>query len=239
METGTHFNKRGVNPKSLMSRKTINNKKMKTKKSTLSILFCGLLLLATSCGTKNDPAQTTPDAVQKEIITQIFGAGSGASGLSLVSPAKSIATKNLFKSPASAATSIPIPTTTTDGPNGGTLTISGNLDMTSTSADAATMTMTMSEVFSGFGIIAESKTYTMSGTIQYSGNYVISSSKITGKFTTSGSLTVVGSGYNKQMAIDLTETMSATMNSSQQATSTTITVTGTIAGQTINYTVTQ
>lgn len=157
----------------------------------------------------------------------------------MVSPAKTIANQTIFKSPASAATSIPIPTNTSNGPNGGTLTISGNMDVSATTASAGTITMTMSEVFSNFGIIAESKTYTISGTIQYTGNFVMSINKITGKYTTKGSLTVVGSGYNKVMAIDLTETMSANMDSSQKATSTTMTVTGTIDGISINYTVTQ
>ncbi len=209
---------------------------METKKSTLSIVLFGLLLLATSCGTKNDP-QSLPDPVQKEIITQIFAAGSRTSGLSNVSPSKTIQT--LFKSPASAATSIPFPGSTVDGPNGGTVTISGNMDLSIPSAEAMTMSMTLSEVFSGYGIIAETKTYTMTGTIQYGGNYVVASGKATGKFTTNGSLTVVGSGYNKQMAIDLTQTMTANLDSSQNATSTTVTITGTIGGQAVNYTVTQ
>jgi len=213
---------------------------MKTKNSTLSILFCGFLMLATSCGSKNDPeAQALPDPIQKEIITQIFGAGESASGLSLVSPSKRIANQTIFKAPALAATSLPIPSFTTDGPNGGTLTISGNMDVDYSNANAYSMTMTMSEVFSAFGIIAETKTYTMSGTIQYTGSYVISSNKATGKFTTTGSLTVVGSGYNKQMSVNLTETTVETLDSSQNVTSTTDTVTGTIGGQLINYTVTQ
>ena len=211
---------------------------MKTKKTTFFIPFCGFLLLATSCGTKNDP-QVLPDSIQKEIINQIFGAGSSASGVSLVSPAKTIAIQPFFKAPASTATSIPIPTTTSDGPNGGTLILSGEMDVTATSQDSGTMSMTMSEVFSSFGIIADGNTYTMSGTIQFTGNFVISTNKVTGKFTTDGSLTVAGPNYNKQLAINLTETMSVNLDSSKNATSTTVTVTGTIAGQSINYTVTQ
>ena len=209
---------------------------METKKSTLSIVLFGLLLLATSCGTKNDP-QLLPDPVQKEIITQIFTAGSNASGISKVSPSKTI--HSIFKSPASAATSIPFPGSTVDGPNGGTISISGNMDLSITSADAMTMSMTLSEVFSGYGIIAETKPYTMTGTIQYSGNYVVAAGKATGKFSSSGSLTVAGTGYNKQMAIDLTQTVTETLDSSQSTTSTTVTVTGTIGGQAVNYTVTQ
>ena len=213
---------------------------MKTKKSTLSILSCCLILMVTSCGSKNDPsAQQLPDPIQKEIIAQIFGAGSSASGVSMVSPSKTITTQSVFKSPALAATSIPIPSTVTDGPNGGTLTLSGNMDMTSTSADAATLSMTLSEVFAGYGIIADTKTYTMSGTIDYTGNFNISTNKMTGKSTTKGSLTVVGQGYNKQMTFDLTETMTLNVNGTTGTTSTSETITGTIGGQSINYTVTQ
>jgi len=213
---------------------------MKTKKSTLSILSCCLILMVTSCGSKNDPsAQQLPDPIQKEIIAQIFGAGSSASGVSMVSPSKTITTQSVFKSPALAATSIPIPSTVTDGPNGGTLTLSGNMDMTSTSADAATLSMTLSEVFAGYGIIADTKTYTLSGTIDYTGNFNISTNKMTGKSTTKGSLTVVGQGYNKQMTFDLTETMTLNVNGTTGTTSTSETITGTIGGQSINYTVTQ
>jgi hypothetical protein len=224
----------------LTSNNQLNNKKMKTKKSTLTFLFCGFILLATSCGSKNEPAsQALPDPVQKEIIAQIFGAGASASGVSMVSPSKTMASQPVFKSPASAATSIPIPSSTTDGQNGGTLTLSGSMDISSNSADAGTISMTMNEVFAGFGILADTKTYTMSGTIQYTGNFIISTNKMTGKFTTNGSLTVVGDGYNKQMAINLTETTSVTVNSTTNTTSTSVTVTGTIAGQSINYTVNQ
>jgi len=213
---------------------------MKTKKSTLSILSCCLILMVTSCGSKNDPsAQQLPDPIQKEIIAQIFGAGSSASGVSMVSQSKTITTQSVFKSPALAATSIPIPSTVTDGPNGGTLTLSGNMDMTSTSADAATLSMTLSEVFAGYGIIADTKTYTLSGTIDYTGNFNISTNKMTGKSTTKGSLTVVGQGYNKQMTFDLTETMTLNVNGTTGTTSTSETITGTIGGQSINYTVTQ
>jgi len=213
---------------------------MKTKKSTLSIISCCLILMVTSCGSKNDPSvQQLPDPIQKEIIAQIFGAGSSASGVSMVSPSKTITTQSVFKSPALAATSIPIPSTVTDGPNGGTLTLSGNMDMTSTSADAATLSMTLSEVFAGYGIIADTKTYTMSGTIDYTGNFNISTNKMTGKSTTKGSLTVVGQGYNKQMTFDLTETMTLNVNGTTGTTSTSETITGTIGGQSINYTVTQ
>jgi hypothetical protein len=102
-----------------------------------------------------------------------------------------------------------------------------------------TISMTMSEVFASFGIIADTKTYTLSGTILYTGNIVTTITKMTGKYTTKGSLTVVGASYNKQMTIDLTETMSVTVNSTTSTTSTSVTVTGTIAGQSINYTVTQ
>ena len=157
----------------------------------------------------------------------------------MVSPSKNMANQFAFKSPALAATSIPIPTTVTDGPNGGTLTLSGNMDMTSTSAEAGTISITLSEVFTGYGIIADTKTYTLSGTIDYKGNFNISTNKITGKSTTKGSLTVVGQGYNKQMTFDLTETMSATVNSASGTSSTSVTVTGSIAGQSINYTVTE
>ena len=196
--------------------------------------------MVTSCGSKNDPSvQQLPDPIQKEIIAQIFGAGSSASGVSMVSQSKTITTQSVFKSPALAATSIPIPSTVTDGPNGGTLTLSGNMDMTSTSADAATLSMTLSEVFAGYGIIADSKTYTMSGTIDYTGNFNISTNKMTGKSTTKGSLTVVGQGYNKQMTFDLTETMTLNVNGTTGTTSTSETITGTIGGQSINYTVTQ
>jgi len=189
---------------------------------------------------KNDPsAQVQPDPIQKEIIAQIFGAGASASGVSMVSPSKTITNQLLFKSTASVATSIPITSSVTDGPNGGTLTLSGNIDISSNSADAGTLSMTMSEVFASFGIIADTKTYTMSGTIQYTGNFVISATKTTGKFTSKGSLTVVGPSYNKQMAIDLTETMIETQNSTTNTASTSVTVTGTIAGESINYTVTQ
>ena len=217
-----------------------NTKKMKAKKSTLSILLCCFIVMATSCGSKNEPsAQQLPDAIQKEIIAQIFGAGTSASGVSMVSPSKTIANKSIFKSPATAATSIPIPTSVTDGPNGGTLTLSGSMDLSSGSVDAGTISMTMSEVFAGYGIMADSKTYTLSGTILYTGNFVISTNKMTSKFTTKGSLTVVGMGYNKQMAIDLTETMTVNVNSLTSTSSTSLTVTGTIAGESINYTVTQ
>jgi len=213
---------------------------MKTKKSTLSIISCCLILMVTSCGSKNDPSvQQLPDPIQKEIIAQIFGAGSSASGVSMVSQSKTITTQSVFKSPALAATSIPIPSTVTDGPNGGTLTLSGNMDMTSTSADAATLSMTLSEVFAGYGIIADTKTYTLSGTIDYTGNFNISTNKMTGKSTTKGSLTVVGQGYNKQMTFDLTETMTLNVNGTTGTTSTSETITGTIGGQSINYTVTQ
>ena len=157
----------------------------------------------------------------------------------MVSQSKTITTQSVFKSPALAATSIPIPSTVTDGPNGGTLTLSGNMDMTSTSADAATLSMTLSEVFAGYGIIADTKTYTMSGTIDYTGNFNISTNKMTGKSTTKGSLTVVGQGYNKQMTFDLTETMTLNVNGTTGTTSTSETITGTIGGQSINYTVTQ
>ena len=157
----------------------------------------------------------------------------------MVSPSKNMANQFAFKSPALAATSIPIPTTVTDGPNGGTLTLSGNMDMTSTSADAATLSMTLSEVFAGYGIIADTKTYTLSGTIDYTGNFNISTNKMTGKSTTKGSLTVVGQGYNKQMTFDLTETMTLNVNGTTGTTSTSETITGTIGGQSINYTVTQ
>ena len=212
---------------------------MKTNKSTLSILLCGFIVTITSCGSKNDPAaQKLPDPIQKEIIAQIFGAGASASGVSTVSPSKTKTNQFLFKSPASGATSIPIPSYTTDGPNGGTLTLSGNMDMTSTT-NAGTISMTMNEVFTGFGIIADTNTYTMSGTIQYTGNFDITTNKVTGKFTTNGTLTVAGTGYNKQMAIDLTETMTETINTTTNTTSTSVTVTGTIAGESINYTVTQ
>ena len=238
METSTHLNKRGVNPKSQMNRNSLNNEKMKTKKSTLSIIFCGFILLATSCASKNDP-QALPDPIQKEIIAQIFGAGTSASGLSMVSPSKTIANQTIFKAPALVGTSIPVPTSTTNGPNGGTLTLSGSMDIASSSADAGTISMTLSEVFSSFGIVVDTKTYTMSGTIQYAGNFVMSTNKMTGKFTTSGTLTVVGPSYNKQMAINLTETMTTTVNSTSGKSSSSVTITGTIAGQTINYTVTE
>ena len=219
----------------MTSNNQLINKKMKTKKTTLSILLCSFIVLATGCGSKNEPAaQTLPDPVQKEIIAQIFGAGASVSGASMVSPSKTMTSQPVFKSPASAATSIPIPTSTTDGPNGGTLTISGNMDITT-----GTISMTMSEVFASFGIIADTKTYTLSGTILYTGNIVSTTTKMTGKYTTKGSLTVVGASYNKQMTIDLTETMSVTINSTTSTTSTSVTVTGTIAGQSINYTVTQ
>ena len=217
-----------------------NTKKMKAKKSTLSILLCCFIVMATSCGSKNEPsAQQLPDAIQKEIIAQIFGAGTSASGVSMVSPSKTIANKSIFKSPATAATSIPIPTSVTDGPNGGTLTLLGSMDLSSGSVDAGTISMTMSEVFAGYGIMADSKTYTLSGTILYTGNFVISTNKMTSKFTTKGSLTVVGAGYNKQMAIDLIETMTVNVNSTTNTSSTSVTVTGTIAGESINYTVSQ
>jgi len=213
---------------------------MKTKKTMLTIFSCCLILMATSCGSKNDPSeQQLPDPIQKEIIAQIFGAGSSISGVSMVSPSKNMANQFAFKSPALAATSIPIPTTVTDGPNGGTLTLSGNMDMTSTSAEAGTISITLSEVFAGYGIIADTKTYTLSGTIDYTGNFNISTTKMTGKSTTKGSLNVVGQGYNKQMTFDLTETMSVTVNSTTGTTSTSVTVTGSIAGQSINYTVNQ
>ena len=213
---------------------------MKTKKSTLSILFYCFIVMATSCGSKDEPsAQKLPDAIQKEIIAQIFGAGARTSGVSMVSPAKTIANQPVFKSPASGAISIPIPTSTTDGPNGGTLTLSGTMDMSSNTAEAGTLSMTMSEVFAGYGILADTKTYTMSGTILYTGDFVMSTTKMTGKYTVKGSLTVVGAGYNKQMAIDLTETMSVNVNSTTNTSSTSVTVTGTIAGESINYTVTQ
>jgi len=216
---------------------------MKTKKSTLAILFCGFLMLATSCGSKNDPsAQSLPDPIQKEIITQIFGAGGAVGGPSFVKPFKTIAYQPVFKSPASPSTSVPLTTTTTNGPNGGTVTVSGSVDaVTDATGNGGTMSMTMSEVFSSFGIIAEAKTYTMSGNIQYNANMVVagtsSTIKMTGKITISGSLTVVGTGYNKQMAVNLTETLN--ISSSQTASSGTVTVTGTIGGQSINYTVTQ
>jgi len=214
---------------------------MKTKKTTLSLslLLCSFIMLTTSCGSKNEPsAQTQPDPVQKEIIAQIFGAGTSISAASMVAPSKTMANQTIFKSPASSAMNIPIPESITDGPYGGTLTISGSMDLTSTSAEAFTITMTMSEVFSGYGIIADTKTYTMNGTIQYTGNFVtVSATKKTGKFTAKGSLTIVGPSYNKQMALDLTETMSE--NSSTGTTITTVTVTGSIAGQSINYTVTE
>ena len=213
---------------------------MKTKKSTLSILSCCFILMVTSCGSKNDPsAQQLPDPIQKEIIAQIFGAGASASGVSMVSSSKTMASQPVFKSPSLAATSIPIPTTVTDGPNGGTISVSGSIDMSTNSADAGTISMTMSEVFAGYGIIADTKTYTMSGTIDYTGNFNISTTKMTGKSTTKGSLTVVGQGYNKQMAIDLTETMTLNVNGTTGTTSNSVNVTGTIAGQSINYTVTQ
>ena len=157
----------------------------------------------------------------------------------MVSPSKNMANQFAFKSPALAATSIPIPTTVTDGPNGGTLTLSGNMDITSGSTEAGILSMTMSEVFAGYGIIADTKTYTLSGTIDYKGNFNISTNKITGKSTTKGSLTVVGQGYNKQMTFDLTETISVTVNSTTGTSSTSVTVTGSIAGQSINYTVTE
>jgi len=205
---------------------------MKTKKSTLSILFCCFIVLAaTSCGSKDDP-EALPDPIQKEIITQIFGAGSSTSGLALVSPAKTIANQAIFKAPA--ATSVSIPASTEDGPNGGTLTLSGSMDATSSA-----VSLSLTEVFASYGIIAESKTYTMSGTIQYVGGFTATTTKLTGKLTANGSLTVVGVNYNKQMAVNLTETMSSNLNSSQTATSTTVTVKGTIGGQAINYTTTE
>jgi len=213
---------------------------MKTKKSTLSILSCCFILMVTSCGSKNDPtAQQLPDPVQKEIIAQIFGVGASFSGVSMVSPSKTVVNQPVFKSPASIATSIPIPTTVMDGPDGGTITVSGSMDMSTTSADAGTMSMTLSEVFAGYGIIADTKTYTMSGTIDYIGNFNFSTNKMTGKSTTKGSLTVVGQGYNKQMTFDLTETMTLNVNGTTGTTSTSETITGTIGGQSINYTVTQ
>ena len=175
-----------------------NTKKMKTKKSTLSILLCCFIVMATSCGSKNEPsAQQLPDAIQREIIAQIFGVGTSASGISMVIPSKTIANKSIFKSPATAATSIPIPTSVTDGPNGGTLTLSGTMDLSSGSAESGTISMTMSEVFAGYGIMADSKTYTLSGTILYTGNFVISTNKMTSKFTTKGSFTVVGGGLQQ------------------------------------------
>ena len=186
---------------------------------------------------QREKGQKLPDPVQKEIIAQIFGAGTSASGVSTVSPSKTKTNQLIFKSPASGATSIPIPTSTIDGPNGGTLTLTGNMDMSST-ADASTISMTMSEVFAGFGIIADTNTYTMSGTIQYTGNIVVSTTKVTGKYTSTGTLTVAGTGYNKLMAIDLTETMVENVNSTTSTTSTSVTVTGTIAGEAINYTTT-
>ena len=67
----------------------------------------------------------------------------------------------------------------------------------------------------------------------------MSTTKIFGKFTASGSLIIVGPSYNKQMAINLTETMTTNVNSSQITTNTTVTVAGTIGGQAINYTVTE
>ena len=213
---------------------------MKTKKSTLSILSCCFILMVTSCGSKNDPtAQQLPDPIQKEIIAQIFGPGASISGVSMVSPSKTVVNQPVFKSPALAATSIPIPTTVMDGPDGGTITVSGSMDMSTTSADAGTMSMTLSEVFAGYGIIADTKTYTMSGTIDYIGNFNFSTNKMTGKSTTKGSLTVVGQGYNKQMTFDLTETMTLNVNGTTGTTSTSETITGTIGGQSINYTVTQ
>ena len=159
----------------------------------------------------------------------------------MVSPSKTMVNQPVFKSPALAATSIPIPTTVMDGPDGGTITVSCSMDMSTTSADAGTMSMTMSEIFAGYGIIADTKTYTMSGTIDYTGNFNFSTNKMTGKSTTKGSLTVVGQGYNKQMTFDLTETMTlnVNVNGTTGATSTSETVTGTIGGQSINYTVTQ
>jgi len=196
--------------------------------------------MVTSCGSKNDPtAQQLPDPVQKEIIAQIFGVGASFSGVSMISPSKTVVNQPVFKSPALAATSIPIPTTVMDGPDGGTITVSGSMDMSTTSADAGTMSMTLSEVFAGYGIIADTKTYTMSGTIDYIGNFNFSTNKMTGKSTTKGSLTVVGQGYNKQMTFDLTETMTLNVNGTTGTTSTSETITGTIGGQSINYTVTQ
>ena len=213
---------------------------MKTKTSTLSILLCSFILLATSCGSKNEPAaQVQPDPIQKEIITQIFAAGSSASGVSMVRSSKSIAGPTFFKAPASGTPSIPIPSTTTEGPNGGTITISGNLVVTNPSVDATNISMSLSEVFSSFGIIADTKTYTMSGTVQYLGSFAVSTNKMMGKFTANGTLIVVGDSYNKQMEVNLTETITVNVNSSTNTTNSTITVAGTIAGQTINYTVTQ
>ena len=74
---------------------------MKTKKSTLSILSCCFILMVTSCGSKNDPtAQQLPDPVQKEIIAQIFGVGASFSGVSMISPSKTVVNQPVFKSPA-------------------------------------------------------------------------------------------------------------------------------------------
>jgi hypothetical protein len=73
---------------------------MKTKKTTLSILLCSFIILATSCGSKNEPAaQTLPDPIQKEIIVQIFGAGASVSGASMVSPSKTMASQPVLNHP--------------------------------------------------------------------------------------------------------------------------------------------
>lgn len=218
---------------------------MKTKQTTLSILFYGILMLVTSCGSKNEPSTTVlPDAIQKGIITEIFWAG--ASSIAMVSPSKLIANQNIFKSPASNTRDIQIPRSIITGLNGGTVTLSGTLDESrDTTGNVSTTSMTIDEDFINYGIVADAKNYTIGGTIQCTGSIVSttvgSTSKTTSKLTTIGSLAVAGTGYNKTMAINLVQSSSSTVTISgnKPTSSSTVTVTGTIGGQTVNYTITE
>jgi len=208
-----------------------------------TLILSSLVILLGLNGCKKDDtvsAEVKPDPIEEQIISAIFSVG--ASGMSGVRASQVTQTKDQFK----VGSSTPINQTlnsTTNGVNGGSVTVTGNLSGTSDSNGGGTFTINMNEKFNNYGLVAEAKNYVAEGNIVYAGNIttnMIQSGSVaagnltytqtgTSKINVSGSLNVTGPNYNKSTSIQLSETEAIS------ATEITITISGTIGGKNLNY----
>jgi hypothetical protein len=91
--------------------------------------------------------------------------------------------------------------------------------------------MNINEAFKDYGMMIESKNYTITGNIIYKGDMVMNNvaQSITAKSTIGGSLNIAGPSYNK------TTTMQLVIDESIKGNSMTVSVSGSVGGKAVNY----